>query len=179
MYSQVAQSVERRTLEEEVRGSEPVLGTWWWGRIPPNQPYPKGAAPAATTLVEEWWPSVADMIKPQIDKAEKLILVVWHVGRVGNHAQNSGCHAHKRTENNCNDGRNLATDKGHNLRVMVHGGFNNVLIISPTYLTSTPHTDMRKQQKREKDTNAWVKKSYIEIDNHTLLFDKWGCFFFG
>ena len=31
---QVAQSVERRTLEVEVRGSEPVLGI----RIPPNQP---------------------------------------------------------------------------------------------------------------------------------------------
>ena len=30
------------------------LGTWWWGRIPPNQPYPKGAAPAATTLLAEW-----------------------------------------------------------------------------------------------------------------------------
>ena len=29
------------------------LGTWWWGRIPPNQPYPKGAAPAATTLLAE------------------------------------------------------------------------------------------------------------------------------
>ena len=51
---QVAQSVERRTLEAKVPGSKPVLGTWWWGRIPPNQPYPKGAAPAATTLLAEW-----------------------------------------------------------------------------------------------------------------------------
>ena len=42
---QVAQSVERRTLEAEVWGSKPMLSTWWWGRIPPNQPYPKGAAP--------------------------------------------------------------------------------------------------------------------------------------
>ena len=39
---QVAQSVERRTLEVEIRGSKPALGTWWWGRISPNQPYPKG-----------------------------------------------------------------------------------------------------------------------------------------
>ena len=45
----VAQSVERRTLEVEVRGSRPALGTSWWGRISPNQPYSKGAAPAATT----------------------------------------------------------------------------------------------------------------------------------
>ena len=52
--SQVAQSVERRTLETEVWGSKPVLGTSWWGRISPNQPYPKGAAPAATTLLAEW-----------------------------------------------------------------------------------------------------------------------------
>ena len=37
----------------EVRGSKPELGTWWWGRIPPGQPYPKGAAPAATTLLAE------------------------------------------------------------------------------------------------------------------------------
>ena len=54
---QVAQSVERRTLEVEVRGgSKPALCTWWRGRIQPNQPYPKGAAPAATTLLAEWWP---------------------------------------------------------------------------------------------------------------------------
>ena len=51
---QVAQSVEGRTLEAEVRSSKPVLGTWWWGRIPPIQPHPKGAAPAATTLLAEW-----------------------------------------------------------------------------------------------------------------------------
>ena len=50
----VAQSVERRTLELEVRGLKPTLGTWWWGRISPNQPYPKGAAPAATTSLNEW-----------------------------------------------------------------------------------------------------------------------------
>ena len=48
---QVAQSVERRTLEAEVLGSNTELGTWWGGRIPPNQPYPKGAAPSATTLL--------------------------------------------------------------------------------------------------------------------------------
>ena len=54
LWRQVAQSVERRTLEVEVRGSEPVLGTWWWGRIPPNQPYPKDTAPAVTTLFIEW-----------------------------------------------------------------------------------------------------------------------------
>ena len=51
---QVAQSVERRTVEAGVRGSKPVLGTWWLGRIPPNQPYSTGAAPAATTLLAEW-----------------------------------------------------------------------------------------------------------------------------
>ena len=28
---QVTQSVERRTLEAEVQGSKPVLGTWLWG----------------------------------------------------------------------------------------------------------------------------------------------------
>ena len=49
----VAQSVERQTLEVELRGSKPALRTWWWGRSPPNQPYPKGAAPAAITLLEE------------------------------------------------------------------------------------------------------------------------------
>ena len=51
---QVAQSVERWTLEAEVRGSKPMLGIWWWGRIPPNQPYPKDAALAATTLLPDW-----------------------------------------------------------------------------------------------------------------------------
>ena len=51
---QVAQSIERQTLEAEVQGSKPVLSTWWWDRIPPNQPYPKGAAPAATSLLTEW-----------------------------------------------------------------------------------------------------------------------------
>ena len=53
---QVAQSVERRTLEAEIRAWKPVpvLGIWWWGRIPSNQPCPKGAAPAATTLLAEW-----------------------------------------------------------------------------------------------------------------------------
>ena len=39
---QVAQSVERR----------------WWGRMPPNQPYPKGAAPTAITLRAEWCPEI-------------------------------------------------------------------------------------------------------------------------
>ena len=51
---QVAQSVERRTLEIEVRCSKPALCTWWWGRMSPNQPYPKGAAPAATTSLTKW-----------------------------------------------------------------------------------------------------------------------------
>ena len=45
---QVAQSLERKILEAEVRGSKPLLSTWWWDRIPPNQPYLKGAVPAAT-----------------------------------------------------------------------------------------------------------------------------------
>ena len=53
MERQVAQSVERRTLEVEVRGSKPALGTWWWGRISPNQPYPKGAVSEATTSLNE------------------------------------------------------------------------------------------------------------------------------
>ena len=46
---QVAQLVELQTLEAEVWESKPVLGTWWWDPIPPNQPYPKVTAPAATT----------------------------------------------------------------------------------------------------------------------------------
>ena len=46
---QIAQSVVHQTLEVEVRGLKPVLGTWWWGHIPSNQPYPKCAAAAATT----------------------------------------------------------------------------------------------------------------------------------
>ena len=50
---QVAQSVERRTLEVEVWGSKQPLGTW--GRISPNQPHPKGAAPTSTTPLNEWW----------------------------------------------------------------------------------------------------------------------------
>ena len=54
VHCEVAQSVERRTLEVEVQGSKPALGTWCWGKIPPNQPYLKGAAPAATTLLAEW-----------------------------------------------------------------------------------------------------------------------------
>ena len=54
MGRQIAQLVERPTLE--LRGTKPELGTWWWGRIPPNQSYPKGGAPAATTLLPEWWP---------------------------------------------------------------------------------------------------------------------------
>ena len=29
---QVAQLVERRTLEVEIRCSKPALCTWWWGR---------------------------------------------------------------------------------------------------------------------------------------------------
>ena len=51
---QIAQSVERLTLEVEILGSKPALGTWWWGWIPPKQTYPKGAAPAATTILPEW-----------------------------------------------------------------------------------------------------------------------------
>ena len=39
---QVAQSVQRQTLYVEVRGSKPVLVTWWWGWISPNQPNLKG-----------------------------------------------------------------------------------------------------------------------------------------
>ena len=52
MGHRVAQLVERRTLWVEVRGSKPALGNEWWGRISPNQPYPKGAA---TTPLNEWW----------------------------------------------------------------------------------------------------------------------------
>ena len=55
MGRQVAQSVEQGTLEAEVRGSKPVLGTWWCGRIPPNQPYSKVAAAAGSTLLVELW----------------------------------------------------------------------------------------------------------------------------
>ena len=51
---QVVQSVERRTLEVEARGSKPALVTWWWDRIPPDQPYPKVTAPAANTPLAEW-----------------------------------------------------------------------------------------------------------------------------
>ena len=32
-----------------------ALCIWWWGQISPNQPYPKGAVPAATTLPNEWF----------------------------------------------------------------------------------------------------------------------------
>ena len=56
--NQLAQSVEHWILEAEVRGSKPMLGTWWWGMIPPNQLYPKSAVAAATTLLAEWWPSI-------------------------------------------------------------------------------------------------------------------------
>ena len=38
----VAQSVDRRTVEVEVRGSKALLATWWWGRISSKQPYPIG-----------------------------------------------------------------------------------------------------------------------------------------
>ena len=54
LHTMVAQSVEHRTLEVEVPGSKTALSTWWWGRISPNQPYPKGAAPAATTSLNKW-----------------------------------------------------------------------------------------------------------------------------
>ena len=55
MGRQVAQSVGCRTLHVEVQGSKLALGTRWWGRISPNQPHPKGAAPPVTTLLIEWW----------------------------------------------------------------------------------------------------------------------------
>ena len=35
-------------------GFETRAGHLVWGRIPPNHHYPKGAAPAATTLLAEW-----------------------------------------------------------------------------------------------------------------------------
>ena len=35
-------SVEPQTLEIEVQGSKPAVGTWRRGRIPPNQPYTGG-----------------------------------------------------------------------------------------------------------------------------------------
>ena len=50
---QVAQLVEHQTLEVEVIGFKPALGTRWWGRIPPNQPYLKAVAPRAATLLAE------------------------------------------------------------------------------------------------------------------------------
>ena len=75
---QVAQSVERRTLEAEVRGSKPVLGTWWWGQIPPNQPYPKGAAPAASTLLAEWWPSIPRKGVNIVGKKERVVFPESH-----------------------------------------------------------------------------------------------------
>ena len=62
---QVAQSVKRRTLEVVVRGWKPALGTWWWGRISPNQPHSKGAAPAATTpliVVAEKFPNGINIV---------------------------------------------------------------------------------------------------------------------
>ena len=34
MGRQVAQPVERRTLEDEVQGSKPILGTWCCDQIP-------------------------------------------------------------------------------------------------------------------------------------------------
>ena len=54
MARQVAQSVERRVLEVEFWRSKPSLGTCWWDRISPNQAYPKGGAPAATTSLIGW-----------------------------------------------------------------------------------------------------------------------------
>ena len=51
---QGGQSVERRILEVEVQCSKPALGPWWWCWISPNQPYTRGAAPAATTPFNEW-----------------------------------------------------------------------------------------------------------------------------
>ena len=41
-FATLAQSVECRTLEVEVRRLKPILGTWWLGRISPYQPYAKG-----------------------------------------------------------------------------------------------------------------------------------------
>ena len=38
----VAQSVDRRTVEVDIWGSNSILGTWWWGQISPKQPFPKG-----------------------------------------------------------------------------------------------------------------------------------------
>ena len=49
MECHIAHSVERQTLELEVRDSKPTLGSWW-GWIPPNQPYPNGTA---TTLLAQ------------------------------------------------------------------------------------------------------------------------------
>ena len=46
--------VEHQILDVEVRGLKSALDTWWWGRISPYQPYPKGAASVATTLLAEW-----------------------------------------------------------------------------------------------------------------------------
>ena len=40
----VAQSMERRTLELETRGSKSVRDVWCWGRIPPTQSHLPDAA---------------------------------------------------------------------------------------------------------------------------------------
>ena len=53
--SQVAQSVERWTVEVKIRGLKPAMGTWRWSLISTNQPNAKGSAPAATTSLNGCW----------------------------------------------------------------------------------------------------------------------------
>ena len=48
--SSVGRASDSRSRAPEI---EPALGTWWWGRIPPKQPYSRGAALAATTLLAD------------------------------------------------------------------------------------------------------------------------------
>ena len=53
---QVGQSIKRRDLEVEVRGSKHLLSSWCWGWVRPNQPYPTNGAPMAITLLKEYEP---------------------------------------------------------------------------------------------------------------------------
>ena len=45
----MAQSIDHETLVRKLLGSNFALGTWWWGRISPNQPYAKDATAELTT----------------------------------------------------------------------------------------------------------------------------------
>ena len=74
---QAAQSVERRTLKAEVRGSKPFLGTWLRGQISPNQLFPKGAAPHYSQVLTGWWPSIPRKVVNIVFKKKGLRLL-WN-----------------------------------------------------------------------------------------------------